>query len=347
MFRRMVLIVTGGLLLAAVGLTSVAWGIDPAASDITGAQPSKKPLAVPYWQQSAKQATEAPQPAPAPKSIAPPGTQPYALDFTMPTMGKSGCMVCHGDVNLIRIRGDQYVSYYVPDGVVEASAHGPGKATGQAGVLCTGCHADFASTQPHAQNSNWQRTAKSACRACHTLEDNAYSKGAHSIDNRPGVADPKADLKPLCGDCHGGHEIRKLDEAGQQALRAQGWSVCGRCHPDEWANYADYYHGAAYEKGAPDAPACWDCHGSHQILPSSDKQSPTNPANLIATCSGETAGKQCHSGVNDEFVSYSGLIHKRAAALQENWLYALIKKTQTGISDTLSNIADTVRSWFG
>jgi nitrate/TMAO reductase-like tetraheme cytochrome c subunit len=266
-------------------------------------------------------------------------TAPYALDFTLPTFGKSGCEVCHGDPNLIRIKDDQYISYYVPPAVIDASAHGPGPKTGKGGVLCTSCHLDFASTSQHA-DTNWQRTSKQACRNCHTAEQDDFAKGAHSVNVQPGQTDPKADQKPLCGDCHGGHGILKLDAAGKQAMHASGWQMCGRCHPAEWADYSDYYHGAAYRKGAPDAPACWDCHGSHDILASKDPQSPTNADNL-----GETCGK-CHQGVDESFLSYAGLIHRRVSALDQNPMYSWMHQTSIGISAALNGIAAAVRSWF-
>ncbi len=254
MYRRVPLVVTGGLLLAAVGLAGAAYAAAPTTSINT--TPGQQPW-VPGQPQVQPGAAPAKKtaPSPAPRSIAPSGTKPYALDFTLPTLGKSGCMVCHGDRNLIRIKGDQYISYFVPEGIIEGSAHGPGKKTGPAGVLCTGCHLDFASTTPHRNNDGWQRTAKSACRACHTLEDDAFGKGAHAINDRPGQIDTKADKKPLCGDCHGAHDIRRLDAEGQADLHGNGWQVCGRCHQKEWDSYSDYYHGAAYTRGAPDAPA--------------------------------------------------------------------------------------------
>jgi hypothetical protein len=345
MYWRSPLVVTGVMLLVALSIPAATWAEGMSTATPPGAL-------LPGETTQSKVATVPPPkltPSPAPKSIAPPGVQPYSMDFTLPTLGKSGCEVCHGDRNLIRIKGDQYVSYYVSSSVIEASAHGPGAKTGRAGVLCTGCHVDFASTTPHVNGTNaeWQRTAKNACRSCHTLEDDAFGKGVHAIDNRPGVADPKADQKPLCGDCHGGHDIRPLDAEGAAALHQSGWQVCGRCHVSEWNSYADYYHGAAYHRGAPDAPSCWDCHGSHQVLPSSDPQSPTNIANLQDTCSGKTAARTCHTGVNADFVGYSRLIHSGAKAYQANPLYELIRNSQTGISQLLSNIADTVRSWFG
>ncbi len=35
--------------------------------------------------------------------------QDYDLSFTLPTAGKSGCMVCHADQNLGRVEGSTWV----------------------------------------------------------------------------------------------------------------------------------------------------------------------------------------------------------------------------------------------
>ena len=58
--------------------------------------------------------------------------QDYDLNFTLPTAGKSGCMVCHGDPNLGRLQGEAFVSYYVDATPLDEGPH--------AAIMCTGCH---------------------------------------------------------------------------------------------------------------------------------------------------------------------------------------------------------------
>lgn len=264
------------------------------------------------------------------------GTGGYNMDFALPTLGKSGCMVCHGDRNLIRIVGDQYVSFYIDEAQLRDSAH--------VKIICTGCHVDFAFKAPHqsATSDAWKATAKLSCKDCHDAAYGDYQKGVHAIQNRPGVPDPNASRKPLCADCHGAHDIKVLKDnpAAQVQLKADGYRICGRCHQDYWNSYTDYYHGAAYRGGAPDAPACWDCHDAHVTLPSSDPNSTTNPNRLADTCA------KCHDGANAAYVSYVGLVHRKGQALAQNPMYALMLRAQEGLSQTLSNIVGTVRSWF-
>jgi hypothetical protein len=243
------------------------------------------------------------------------GRGTFALDFTLPTFGKSGCLVCHGDKNLIVATGDTTASYWIDEVAYSHGAH--------AKVACTGCHVDYGYRTPHGQNGNndWREVAKQACKNCHAAEYADWSLGAHAI--RPlgvGQPDPKAASKPLCGDCHGSHymPVLKNNPAGQAQVQAQAQQMCGKpgCHPDYWANYNDYYHGAAYKSGATDAPACWTCHGTHNILKSTDRLAPTNPANFGGSNSCGTPG--CHQGAGPAFASYAALIHGRDKTMSDN-----------------------------
>jgi hypothetical protein len=61
--------------------------------------------------------------------------------------------------------------------------------------------------------------------------------------------------------------------------------VCATCHPDAAAKYDESVHAQARRASAQSvAAACKDCHGTHDIRPSSDPDSPTNHFNLPATC---------------------------------------------------------------
>jgi len=262
----------------------------------------------------------------------------WALDFTLPTFGKSGCLVCHGDPNLVVPSGQSDVSFWLDEKGYDESAHGR--------VVCTGCHLDFGYKAPHAR-SDWKPIAKQSCANCHGPQNVDFLAGTHA--QRPGAdksPDPKAASKPLCGDCHGAHFMAVLDPkknpAGLPALRVTAGPMCGSdgCHKDYWDNYNDYYHGAAYKKGAWDAPTCWDCHGAHTVLPSKDPLSPTNERNLPATCGKGASGKldgtnglpSCHEGATASITQYVKLIHRKSEVEKANPLKAFIAM---------------VGSWFG
>jgi hypothetical protein len=242
------------------------------------------------------------------------GKGAFALDFTLPTFGKSGCMVCHGDPNLVVAQGDVTHSFWIDEAAYNKSAHGT--------TVCTGCHVDYGYKAPHGQIAqDWRAVAKQACKNCHPDQFRGWSLGAHAIAPLPGKQpDPKAAFKPLCGDCHGGHDmaILKNNPEGQRQVHAQSEQMCGRvgCHADYWANYNDYYHGAAYKTGADDAPACWTCHGTHTVLLSTNRLSPTNSDNFGGANSCGTPG--CHAGANSAYTAYAPMIHGRAKISAEN-----------------------------
>ncbi len=64
---------------------------------------------------------------------------------------------------------------------------------------------------------------------------------------------------------------------------------CARCHEKEAQAYATSIHGVSHLLGPSSAAECWDCHGSHDILPVNDPASPVFKMNLANTCA------KCHS----------------------------------------------------
>ena len=91
---------------------------------------------------------------------------------------------------------------------------------------------------------------------------------------------------------------------------------CVNCHDKESKDYASSIHGVSHKLGASGAASCWDCHGSHNILPAKQADSPVFKLNLPATCA------KCHSnpGLTQEYqmknpqaaAQYMDSIHGRA-----------------------------------
>jgi len=73
--------------------------------------------------------------------------------------------------------------------------------------------------------------------------------------------------------------------------------TCTGCHEKEGQLYATSIHGVSHTMGASGAARCWDCHGSHGILPVTDTTSPVYKLNLPETCA------KCHSnaGLTKEY----------------------------------------------
>lgn len=265
-------------------------------------------------------------------------TATYNLDWTIGTTGKSGCLVCHGDKNLYTVVNGQRVSLYVNTLVLETSAH--------AKLLCTDCHVDFAYKTPHptaAQGDEWRLIAKSSCKNCHRADYLDWAKSSHSTAGTPGATTTVGAVnssapgkpRPLCGDCHGGHDIpTKTDTTAQAVIHSSGYEMCGQCHVLAASSYDDYYHGAAYRRGAQDAPACWQCHNTHLILPSSNRDSWTYSDKLPATCG------QCHKSVNESatFIQYAQLVHRKDATLANNPIVAIANSAKQAIGNALYQV---------
>ena len=84
-----------------------------------------------------------------------------------------------------------------------------------------------------------------------------------------------------CVQCHVG-----FDPGSFPHVEGKPKYQCGSCHKDEQALYNECLHGKAKAKGDPLAPTCQTCHGSHEILPRSDKQSTVYPLNIPKLCGG-------------------------------------------------------------
>ncbi len=113
-----------------------------------------------------------------------------------------------------------------------------------------------------------------------------------------------------CIDCHADitespHEEEKLAAVD-----------CGSCHEDEKADYQK--HGHLQTGQNVDLPSCASCHGTHDILPSSDKNSRVSHLNLPKTCG------HCHEDIDlttkhenlygEAVTLYKSSVHGMAAA---------------------------------
>ena len=179
---------------------------------------------------------------------------------------RSGCLTCHGNATLLKSLGGGNKSFQVTG--VEDSAHRD--------ITCQQCHPDYRYDDKPAATKLWNVNAGIQCGTCHQdakkESDRApvalYNKSIHAEQINAGNYD-----SATCASCHGGHFIQRLDSAeASAAMHASAYRTCARCkqHGTAYETYNDYYHGRAYKKGAADAPACWQCHESHDILPKND-----------------------------------------------------------------------------
>jgi hypothetical protein len=78
--------------------------------------------------------------------------------------------------------------------------------------------------------------------------------------------------------------------------------MCARCHADFARMTAGGVHGTASPKLAAKPVLCKDCHGYHDVRPSSDPRSPVHVSNRPATCG------RCHEGAGANFAR--GRVHE-------------------------------------
>jgi cytochrome b subunit of formate dehydrogenase len=117
------------------------------------------------------------------------------------------------------------------------------------------------------------------CITCHEESDHGTRIGddlSHSIHE--GLE---------CQDCH--HDKLVAPHRSEEKF-AVGCEGCRTCHDQASDEYQA--HGRAEIRTCEDIPQCKDCHGDHDVLPSSRKLSRTHPVNLPGTCG------RCHEDLD-------------------------------------------------
>jgi predicted CXXCH cytochrome family protein len=201
------------------------------------------------------------------------------------------CGRCHraGEPAAVRIESevDDIVDSYVD------SIHGKGLL--QSGLVvtatCTDCHGfhrELPSSDPEAtvHRDNIAKT----CGNCHHGIEEIFRTSIHW----PDIARTDREL-PTCEDCHSSHTISRTDRVD---FRFRMMDQCGRCHEKEAETFFDTYHGKVSRLGAAGVANCYDCHGTHDILPPTEPASRLSRQNVVDTCG------QCHPGSHRRFAGY-------------------------------------------
>jgi predicted CxxxxCH...CXXCH cytochrome family protein len=154
------------------------------------------------------------------------------------------------------------------------------------------------------------------CLACHGDPTATTDAGKRiGIDPAKLTASPHGQLGMACVQCH-------ADLAGvtdfPHAERLKPVD-CATCHDTQVAAYGTSIHAAARRtNGGGMAATCVSCHGSHDILPSSDPGSRTYALNLPKTC-GTCHGnpdiiKRGHISIGNVAALYQDSIHGQAVS---------------------------------
>ena len=203
------------------------------------------------------------------------------------------CAKCHANTNLTAEYhiDNQNAAHYLD------SIHG--RALTKMGLVvapsCNDCHGVHDIKRSVDRDAPIARAnVAKTCGKCHVKIEETYDRSVH------GLQAAKGDLHaPVCTDCHTAHEVESPLNGHFKKLSDQR---CGSCHKESLKHYEDTYHGKAMELGKPsqasDVAACYDCHGHHDVLPTTDPKSRLSATNIVATC------KQCHPDANPGFASY-------------------------------------------
>lgn len=215
-------------------------------------------------------------------------------DSNSPTFSRNVpalCANCHrtGQKAAVRYRGEQK---QIVENYLE-SIHGKGLM--QAGLTVTANCADCHSAHGELPAADPRSTVNPAnvartCSKCHRGIYELFTESVHS----PTVTRTEKRL-PVCSNCHSAHSIQRTDLSN---FRLHIMDQCGHCHEQIAETYFDTFHGKVSKLGYLTTAKCYDCHGSHDILPVTDQRSHLSRTNIVQTC-----GK-CHSGSHRQFAGY-------------------------------------------
>jgi len=118
------------------------------------------------------------------------------------------------------------------------------------------------------------------CMECHEAEFKPRKKGLAPewIGVRPETYAKSVHAKINCVDCHA--DLKEA-EHGSKVKPAQ----CGNCHAKANTQFATSIHGMSHTMGTSQAASCKSCHGTHEMVPVKQADSPVFKFNLSKTCS--------------------------------------------------------------
>ncbi|MGI9248985.1 MAG: hypothetical protein ACR2QI_08200, partial [Woeseiaceae bacterium] len=211
-----------------------------------------------------------------------------------PTYPRNVPMLC-GECHRIGEQAATRIDAKVDDivGSYEDSVHG--RALVEGGLIvaatCADCHGAHSELPPDDPQSNVNPdNIANTCGTCHHGIEEEFRTSIHWSEN----PDPDKEY-PTCEDCHASHTISRTEQPG---FRDQMMQQCGRCHVDQTETFFDTFHGKVSRLGGEAVAKCYDCHGTHDILPPTDIASRLSRDNVVETCG------QCHDGSHRQFAGY-------------------------------------------
>ncbi len=233
----------------------------------------------------------------------------FALSPAISIAGDNGpCIECHTKPDKLKVAekakinpvsGEiNVVSMLVDETTYKASAHGGED------FFCVDCHQDL-DGKDLAEGHKPNLKPVDCITFCHDDPAEDYLQSTHVKLMKENGMDV-----PTCKDCHAGLSYHFTPSGEKSPMnvprgtdplhRKLTIDSCGSCHPDHLNSYKNNAHGQVASLGhtSTDIPVCFDCHGKHKILNSSEPESKVGKENITETC-----GK-CHANANASFVKH-------------------------------------------
>ncbi|MBI4626620.1 MAG: hypothetical protein HY736_25800 [Verrucomicrobia bacterium] len=119
----------------------------------------------------------------------------------------------------------------------------------------------------------------SECMECHEAEFKPRKAGMKPewIGIRPELFAKSVHGKTNCVDCH--NTLKEAEHASKLPP-----AQCASCHEKASEQFAKSIHGISHTMGDSDAASCASCHGTHDMVPVKQLDSPVFKFNLAKTC---------------------------------------------------------------
>ncbi|GAN34134.1 MAG: hypothetical protein DYG83_14715 [Candidatus Brocadia sp. AMX2] len=231
------------------------------------------------------------------------------LSPAVSTAGDNGpCLECHTNLDKLKvaekakiepITGEiKVVSLLIDETIFKTTAHGGED------FFCTDCHQDLDGadlSEGHKPNLK----PVDCITFCHDDPADEYLQSSHVKLMKENTKDV-----PTCKDCHFGLTYRFTPVGEKSPMyvprgtdplhRKLTIQSCGSCHQDYLDSYKNNAHGQVTALGhtTTDVPVCFDCHGKHKILNSSEPESKVGKEKILETCG------SCHANANASFVKH-------------------------------------------
>lgn len=167
---------------------------------------------------------------------------------------------------------------------------------------CSDCH-NFIANNLKNHPKNLKAIQSADCYICHGDIAKIHRESIHGIALSEGI-----DEAAKCWDCHGSHDIKKVDDPSSKVHPTKLAATCGNCHdnpelakkfdialPNPGFVYSRSVHGKLVLQGRTDAPNCSDCHGVHDI------KNKVQPGSKISTFNAPDMCGKCHKEISDEY----------------------------------------------